>query len=357
MGLWSRLAALIAPRRKMTVEQWFESFFGASSRSATGDIINQLSAMRVSAVWACVTILSEDLAKLPWHVYRKKPDGEKIVVADHPLERLLQRPNDWQNGFEFKEQMMAALLMRRNAYAPILRDGRGRPTALVPVNPDWTTLFEAPDGSLFYNVARTGPHITAALKSLPLMIPADDMLHVRGLSLNGLWGLSAIGSGRDAIGLALTQQEMAAVYASNGTQLSGVLETPNKLSDAAYARLERSWKEKRAGKRNAGETAILEENLKFNKLGLTSVDAEFVAARQHQIEEIARYFRIPRTSSASSPAARPAPRWFSKTRNMSTTSCHHGRSAWRPSSRRNSILPRRAFTSSATSRASCGPTS
>jgi HK97 family phage portal protein len=292
MSLWSRMAALLAPRRKMTIEEWFEAF-GDANRSATGDVITQLSALRVSTVWACVTILAEDVAKLPWHVYRKAATGEKTIAAEHPLERLLQRPNNWQTGFEFKEQMMAALLMRRNAYAPIIRDGRGRPTALIPVNPDWSTLFEAPDGSLFYEVARSGQHLAAMLRSLPQKIPADDMLHIRGMSLNGLWGQSAISSGRDAIGLALAQQEMAAIYASNGTQLSGVLQTDKSLSDQAYARLEKSWKEKRAGKANAGETAILEEGLKFSKLALTSVDAEFDAARRRQVEEIARLFRVP----------------------------------------------------------------
>lgn len=293
MTLRSRIADLLAPRRKMSIEQWFDTFFGGASRSSTGEVINQISAMRVSAVWACVTIISEDVAKLPWHVYRKKGDGEKIVVADHPVERLLQRPNWWQNGFEFKEMMMAALLLRRNAYAAILHNFRGEPTALIPVNPDWVTLYQAPDGALFYNVARQNQHLKAALQSLPLLIPADDMLHIRGLSLNSLWGLSAITSGKDAIGLALAQQELAAVFASNGAQLSGVLQTDKKLTDQTYERLRNAWKEKRAGIKNAGETAILEQGLKFEKLGMTSVDAEFVAHRQHQVEEVGRYFRVP----------------------------------------------------------------
>lgn len=293
MGLWSRVAGLFGRRRKMSPEEWWEEFFGGSSRSATGEVVTQLSALRVAAVWACATILAEDVAKLPWHVYRQQPDGGKSIAGDHPLERLLQRPNGYQNGFEFKEQMMAALVLRRNAYAPIIRDGRGAPVALIPVNPDWTTLYQAPDGQIFYNVARQNQHLAAMLKSLPLMIPAEDMLHIRGMSLNSLWGQSAISSGKDAIGLALAQQSLAAVFASNGAQLSGVLEAPNRLSDIAYERLKQSWKEKRSGISNAGETAILEEGMKFSKLGMTSVDAEFIAARNFQVAEMARMFRIP----------------------------------------------------------------
>lgn len=290
MGILSRIADLF--RRKMTIEDWFGEF-GGTNRSATGDVVTQLSALKVSVVWACVTVLSEDVAKLPGHVMRRKANGEKVIVTDHPVERLMQKPNDYQNGFEFKEQMMAALLMRRNAYAAIIRDGRGKPSELIPLNPDWVTIYEASNGMLFYNVARNGPHITAMLKSLPQRIPSDDILHIRGMSLNSLWGQSTLNSGRDAIGLALAQQDMAAIYANNGTQLSGVLETPNVLTDPAHARLKKDWKDYRAGRMNAGEVAILENGLKFSKLALTSVDAEFIAAREHQVEEIARYFRVP----------------------------------------------------------------
>jgi len=293
MSIWSQITGLFARRSKMTPDQWWDTFFGGSAKSSTGEIITQLSALRVAAVWACVTIIAEDVAKLPWHVYRRKPNGGKEIVESHPLERLLQRPNGWQNGFEFKEMTMAALLLRRNGYAAILRDWKGTPIGLVPVNPDWVAIFQAPDGSIFYNVARQNMHLMAALRTLPLMIPTDNMLHFRGLSLNSLWGQSAIASGKDAIGLALAQQELAAIFASNGTQLSGTLDVPSRLSDAAYERLKTTWKQHRAGLKNAGETAILEEGTKFTRLTMTSVDAEFMKAREHQVLEIGRYFRVP----------------------------------------------------------------
>lgn len=293
MSIWSRIAGILARREKMTPEEWFETFFGGASKSATGEVINQLAALRVAAVWACVTILAEDVAKLPWHVYRRQPDGGKEIAEDHPLEALLQRPNDYQSSFEWKEQMMSALVLRRNAYAPIVRDWRGQPTALIPVNPDWASIFQAPDGQIFYKVAVQNQHLAAMLRSFPTMIPSEDMLHIRGMSLNSLWGQSAIASGRDAIGLALAQQALAAIFASNGTQLSGVLEVPQKLTKDSYERLKRSWKEARAGLNNAGETAILEQGAKFARMGMTSVDAEFIAARNFQVAEAARMFRIP----------------------------------------------------------------
>jgi HK97 family phage portal protein len=242
---------------------------------------------------ACVSILSEDVAKLPCHVYRKLDNGGKEIVADHPLERLLQKPNDYQDRFEFVEQMQAALLLRGNAYAPVIRNNRGVPIAMIPVNPDRVTLYEAGGGALFYQVARGTPHEIAALASLPLMIPASDMFHIRWLSLNGLWGVSRIGMAREAIGLSLSQQEQAARFAKNGAHLGGVLQTDKKLSEVDAKRLRNDWKSLKTGQANAGETAILEQGLKWSPLGLTSVDAEFLASRKFQVEEIGRLFRMP----------------------------------------------------------------
>lgn len=296
MSFWSRIAnagrALVA-KDAMSIDQWW-SEFGPSSTSAGGIHITQLSALRVSTVNACVAILSEDVAKLPVHVYRKKSDGGREIVEDHPVENLLHRPNGFQSRFEFIEQMQAALLLRGNAYACILRDWRGRPIALIPVNPDRVWIYESNDGSVFYNVARQGPHDIAVLESLPQLVPSEDMLHVRWLSLeNSLWGSSRIALARESIGLALSQQEMAARLSANSTNLGGVLTTEQRLSKEAAERLRKDWKDKQSGVVNSGATAVLEQGLKWQALGMTAQDAEFIASRNLQVEEICRIFRVP----------------------------------------------------------------
>lgn len=294
MSLWSRVTGFFR-KSAGSIEDWFAEF-GWSNRTATGIHVNQITAMQVTAVMGCVSILAEDVAKLPAHVYRRLSNGGKKIVADHPLERLLQQPNGYQTRFEFVEQMMAALVLRGNAYAPIVRDGRGKPVALIPVNPDQVWLYEAPDGSLFYMVARQSPHDIAMLKTLPLMVPAEDMLHIRWLSVgaqNGLWGVSRIGLAREAIALSLSQQELAARLSGNSTNLGGILETEKSLTEAAAARLKKNWKDKYGGIGKAGETAILEDGLKWKPLGMTAQDAEFVASRDFQVLEICRIFRMP----------------------------------------------------------------
>jgi len=292
MSLWSRIFGA-REQKAGTIEDWFAEF-GWPNRSAGGLSVNQVTAMQVSTVMSCVSILSEDVAKLPVHVYRRQDNGGKKIILDHPIETLLQRPNDYQSKFEFFEQMMCSLLLRGNAYAPIIRDGRGRPIGLIPVNPDRVWIYEAPDGSIFYMTARRGPHDIAVLKSLPLMIPAEDMLHLRWLAMdNSLWGISRIGLARESIALAISQQELSARLSGNNTNLGGVLQTDQKLNDQVIERLRRNWKERYSGLRNAGETAVLEQGLKWQPLGMTAQDAEFLASRNFQVLEICRLFRMP----------------------------------------------------------------
>jgi HK97 family phage portal protein len=190
--------------------------------------------------------------------------------------------------------MQAALLLRSNAYAPIVRDGRGKPTALIPVNPDRVTMFESPDGSVFYHVATTGMHDIAQLRSFPNMIPAEDMLHLRWMSLdNSLRGASRVWLLKETIGLALSQQELVSRLAANGTNLGGVLSTDQKLSQVSAERLAKTWKERKGGLKNAGETAVLEQGLKWQQLGMTAQDAEINASRELSVLDIAAAFRVP----------------------------------------------------------------
>ena len=292
MGFWSRV---FGTQTKDAGQDEISAAIGGwgGYNTATGIPIGQVSAMQAGAVMACVSILAEDVAKLPWHVYRHLPTGGKHIVTGHPVEKLLQRPNDWQTAFEFKEQMQGALLLRGNAYAVILRDGRGNPIALVPVNPDRVSLFEAPGGGLFYWVSRSGLHEMAILKDVPLRVPSEDILHIRWITQNGLLGLSRISLAREAIALSLAQERMSSSIAGNGARPGGVLRTDKKLSQTAFDRLKSDWDSNRTGLPNAGKTVILEEGLQWQAMGMTMADAEFLAQRAFQVEEIARVFRMP----------------------------------------------------------------
>ena len=113
---------------------WFEPI---GSRSSTGMRVSADSALRLSAVWACVRILSETLASMPFCMYRNKPNGGKEFITDHPLARLFNKaPNSFQTPFEWREMLQAHLALRGNAYNQIIVDRKGVITALVPMHPD-----------------------------------------------------------------------------------------------------------------------------------------------------------------------------------------------------------------------------
>jgi HK97 family phage portal protein len=274
--------------------EWFLDWVRGGQESASGIVVSQWEALRDVVTMACVSIRAADLAKLPVHVMRRRGDGGTEILKGHAVERLLRKPNSWQTKFEFIEMMQACYLLRSNAYAPIIWNGRGQPTAMIPVNPDRVALYDAPGGDLFYQITRGSQHEIAELASLPLMISADDVMHLRGMSLNGLTGVSRIGMARDAIGLSLALERYSSSLFARGARPGGTYETVKKLSDATFARLKAQLDGgSYVGLSNAGKSMLLEEGLKWVKQSMTAVESQTVEARRLQIEQVATAFDVP----------------------------------------------------------------
>jgi HK97 family phage portal protein len=266
---------------------------GFSSPSVTGIQINQYSALNSAAVIAATSMLAEDVAKLPWTVMRHAPDGSRSEATDHFLSDLLQEPNPWMNGLEYREMKQVGLILRGNAYSLIQRNGRGRPIGLIPWNPDHVNEWIGGDGSIFYRFNPQNLHDIAILKGFPFLVPAEDVLHIRGFSLNGLIGMSRIALAREAIALGLAQEQQAARWMGQGAKPSGMLTTDQKLGKDAAERLAADFKSMVGGLQNAGKIIVGEQGLKFQPFSMTSADLEFIASRQFQLQEVARLFRIP----------------------------------------------------------------
>lgn len=270
----------------------FVSLMGGASTGA-GVSVSDGSAMRVSAVYACVRVIAEDIAKLPVQVWREQPDGTREPARDHALYQLLRRPNRHMTIVSWLMAMGSAWGFRGNAIAVILRDGRGRPNGLWPVHPGTVTIYEAMDGTLFYAISRRTTLENAILRNVPIMVPDYDIVHVRGMTFDGIVGLSPLAQLREAIGIAIAGEEMSAKLMANGAQPGGVLKHPKTLTEPVANRLRASWNSRYAGSGNAGSTVILEDGMEFQALGMTSVDAQFLEQRKLTIEEIARGFRVP----------------------------------------------------------------
>src|SRR5205085_366953 len=178
----------------------FDTAQSASRQSVTPD-----SAMRVAAVFACVRVLSETLAQLPWHVYERMPDGTKRLALDHPLSGTLRQPNTWQTPFEFKEMLMGHLALRGNAYAEIVAGERGAASYLIPWHPDRVKVERLVNGKLRYLVKQPDTHTDKPYAQ-------EQVFHLRGLSSDGVAGLSPIKIASEPIGLAMASEKFAAKF-------------------------------------------------------------------------------------------------------------------------------------------------
>lgn len=295
MSFWSRIADFALKRSgESGYDDRLFGDWGGGGPTNSGISVNSATAMRHVACMACVAILSQDVAKIPWGVFKRLPNGGKEPAKSHPLHRLLRNPNDWQTAFEFKEMMMASLVLRGNGYAVAVRNGRGDVQYLVPVNPDRVGIFEAPSGDYFYAVTRNGLHEMAMLRELPLLIPSYDMVHWRWLSMaHSLYGSSRLSMVRESIGLGIGLEEHQARFVGQGARSSGVLSTDAKLVKEVREDLRSQFNRVQSGVKNSGAIAVLEQGLKWQPLGLTMVDSQFIESRNFQIRDIARAFDVP----------------------------------------------------------------
>ena len=264
-----------------------------SVASASGILISQATAMTVSSVYAAVTIRAKDVARCVPSLYRLNDDGTRDLMTDHPVARLLMRPNRVQTWFEFMRDMMVAFLLRGNAYAVILRDKRGDPQELILVNPDAVMVLESSDGEWFYNMNRIGLFQIAMLREFPVAVPAEDVMHLRGVGFNMLVATSTIGLARDVIGLAQGQSQQQSRWIANGARPSVILESPRQLTETSAKRLKANWEAFTSGILNVGRTAVLEEGIKANQLQLTSVDLQFIDQCNLTVQDVARFFAVP----------------------------------------------------------------
>ena len=266
----------------------YSFFFGSTS---AGKPVTERSAMQMTAVYACVRILSEAIAGLPLHVYRYEDDGRRSKALEHPLYVLLHdEPNPEMTSFVFRETLMTHLLLWGNAYAQVIRNGRGDVVGLYPLMPNQMQVGRNEHGELEYVYSRTGDEPDQDQPRKVTLTPAD-VLHIPGLGFDGLVGYSPIAMAKNAIGLAIATEEYGASFFANGAAPGGVLEHPGTIKDPA--RVRESWQSTFGGSRNSNKIAVLEEGMKYAPIGISPEQAQFLETRKFQINEIARIFRIP----------------------------------------------------------------
>ena len=252
-------------------------------KTASGESVDQESALKFSAFFACVRILGETLACLPFDVYQRDSNNNKKILLDHPAHLLIeQEPNPLMTAFTFREVMMAHLCGWGNFFARIIRDKKYDPIELQ--------LYPEPNE---VKPKKEGNTINYYIGEAKTPIPMDEMLHIPAFGYDGIKGKSPVEMHGESIGLGLALQRYGAEFFANGTTMSGVFKHPGKLSDPAYQRLKESMKERHEGQGNRHKSQILEEGMEFQQMTIAPEAAQYLLSRKFSVNEICRVMRVP----------------------------------------------------------------
>lgn len=264
--------------------QELADYTGFSFDTYTGRRVSPAMAMKLTAVFGCVRVLTESVGMLPCFLYQATDKGRKKAPKEKLYSLLYVAPNNYMTPQEFWEYLIGCLCLRGNFYAYKVKV-LGEIVELLPLLPDnvqpkldenWNPVYQVtfPDGSRD-------------------VLSQDEIWHVRTFTMDSLVGLSPISYARQTIGLGLATEEHGARLFSNGAVSSGVLQTDQALTNEAYTRLKETFQEQHQGLSNAHKPMILEMGLKWNQISMSAEDAQFLETRKFQLEEICRIFRVP----------------------------------------------------------------
>lgn len=260
-------------------------FLRGGTATQSGAVVNVNAALKNTAVFRCVSLISYAIGMLPLHLLHGD-DFETDKATDHPLYKLLfAEPNNWQTAFDFRSHMQLNALVHGNAYARVIRS-RGQVFRLVPLAPTRTEPVQHDDWSVSYRYRRPDGSLVE--------LKPEEVFHLRGLSEDGILGLSLVKQAAEAIGLAVQTETAAARLFKNGLLVGGVMTHPKTLSQESYDRIKASLDERYAGAENAHKWMLTEEGMEPKPFAPTAAESQHIETRKHQIEEISRVFGVPR---------------------------------------------------------------
>lgn len=266
-------------------ESWLLSALGGGL-AKSGATVNDHTAFTVSAVSACVNVLAQGVAMLPLKLYRRTSTGAE-EATDHPLYHLLKRkPGTSQTSYQWRGYMQACLGLGGNAYSRIHRNAYAEVERIEWLRPSDIGGIE--------RHTRTGA-LAYRLHGERELVPDHGILHLRGLSTDGVRGRSPLADLRESVGLALTAQEFSARTFANGNRKPGVLVGGQTMTKARADEFLAFWMQHYAGAANAGKSPLLFGGMEWRDAGFSNADAELLLTRKFEVEEIARVYRVPLT--------------------------------------------------------------
>lgn len=248
--------------------------------SASGQLVTEDSAKRLSAVWACYKILTEAMGQMPLHLFQRRGD-ERERAREHPVDRLLTKePHPELYPFEFKERMQGFAIFRQTAVAEIEWEG-SRPVSLMPLHPDRVrrARIESPRMKVWEHLEDDGRTWRR--------IPDDEIFRLPGTPV--------LDFARDSFGAAQALEAYSSKTFQTGVRPSGFIaqDPGTSYSEDAKTLIKARIMENHGGSENAGGVLWLPEGLKWNQIGMTNLQAEFVASKAFTVADVSRWFRIP----------------------------------------------------------------
>lgn len=254
--------------------------------STSGLPITADSSLGYGPFWAGVRVLSETLAQVPLHIYRRLPDGGKEKATDHPLYDLLHTsPNPEMTSFVWREVGQSQCVTWGNSYSEKVHDATGRIVEMWPLAPDRMQIRRNDSGiKIFRYTKRSGEQVD---------LPANKVFHVPGLGWDGTEGYSVLHMARSALGLGLAAEAFGSMFFGQGSKTSGIISTPADLDQSQADTLREKFEGRHAGIRNSHRTGVLTNGATYTPTSIPPEDAQFLQTRKFQVTEMARILRLP----------------------------------------------------------------
>ena len=256
-------------------------------KTAAGVSISPETSLRCDGVLACVRVLSESIASMPFNLYRRLPGGGKEIAEDHPLQEVLAyQPNDWMTSFEWREWCQSQLLLWGNSFCLIKAGRRGAVDQLIPLHASRMKIVRLENGRLQYQYTEPGGAESTKYRQ-------DQIFHLRWLSSDGVTGYVPTALAADAIALARATEIHSSSFFANGAQVGTYIETDQPHKPDALQKFKQQWDDVHRGPDRAFKTVVMPYGFKKKADPVNNSDNELVATRRFQLESIARHYRVP----------------------------------------------------------------
>ena len=280
---WGRTQEKAAPISLPFNSSALSDFFGSVSGS-TKSVTNE-QAMRLNTVYSCVKVLSDTMATLPCHLYRETAAGKELHYSAPLHNLMLNSPNDYQTGAEFFSYVMVNLCLSGNFYGYINKTSSGKVVEILPLKTENVSVQQDSQ----YNVV----YVVTFDDGKQDVLSPDQILHIRGMSMDGVSGISPIQYNANSIGAGIDARDYAANVFTNDATPRGVLHTDGILDDDSFENIKQSWNASHGGVSNSHKVAILEQGLKFSPVSLSPQDVQLLDMRKYTRSEICAMFRVP----------------------------------------------------------------